>query len=66
MQFPLPGRLVLLRPVWVLPVIQGLLLLALVMANPRRINRESRALRMLSLTLAAVLSLANIWSARGS
>ena len=63
LQFPLPGRLVLLRPVWVLPVIQGLLLLALVMANPRRINRESRALRMLSLTLAAVLSLANIWSA---
>jgi uncharacterized membrane protein len=63
LQFPLPGRLVLLRPVWLLPAIQGLLLLALVMANPRRINRESRALRMLSLILAAVLSLANIWSA---
>jgi len=62
LQFPLPGRLVLLRPVWLLPALQGLLLLGLVMANPRRINRESRAIRWLSLFLAAVLSLANAWS----
>jgi hypothetical protein len=32
------------------------------MANPRRINIESRALRLLGLTLAALLSLANAWS----
>ncbi len=63
LQFPLPDRLVLLRPAWLLPALEGLLLLALVMANPRRINRESRAIRMASLTLAAVLSLANAWSA---
>jgi uncharacterized membrane protein len=62
LQFPLRGRLVLLHPVWLLPALQGLLLLALVMANPRRINRESRAIRLLGLTLAAVLSLANAWS----
>jgi len=62
LQFPLPGRLVLLRPVWLMPALQGLLLLGLVMANPRRINRESRAIRLLSLALAAVLSLANAWS----
>jgi uncharacterized membrane protein len=62
LQFPLPGRLVLLHPVWLLPALQGLLLLALVMANPRRINRESRAIRLLGLTFAALLSLANTWS----
>src|SRR5487761_1498461 len=60
--FPLPGRLVLLHPAWVLPTLQVLLLLALVMANPRHINTESRAIRLLSLALAAVLSLANAWS----
>ena len=62
LQFPLPGRLVLLHPDWLLPALEGLLLLALVTANPRRINRESRALRLLGLTLAAILSLANAWS----
>jgi hypothetical protein len=62
LQFRLPGRLVLLHPAWLLPALQGLLLLALVMANPHRINRESRAIRLLGLTLAAVLSLANAWS----
>ena len=39
-----------------------MLLLALVMANPHRINRESRAIRLLGLTLAGILSLANAWS----
>ena len=62
LQYPLPGRLVLLHPVWLLPTLQGLLLIALVMANPRRINTESRAIRLLGLTLAALLSLANAWS----
>jgi uncharacterized membrane protein len=38
------------------------LLVALVIANPHRVNRESRLLRMLSLTVAALLSLANAWS----
>ena len=62
LQFPLPDRLVLLRPAWLLPALEGLLLLGLVMANPQRINRESRAIRLASLTLAALLSLANAWS----
>jgi hypothetical protein len=62
LQYALPGRLVLLHPAWVLPTLQVLLLAALVTANPRRINIESRALRLLGLTLAAVLSLANAWS----
>lgn len=62
LQLPLPDRLVLLRPAWLLPALEGLLLLGLVMANPRRINRESRAIRLASLTLAVVLSLANAFS----
>jgi hypothetical protein len=62
LQFLLPDRLVLLHPDWLLPALQGLLLLALVTANPHRINRESRVLRLLGLILASVLSLANAWS----
>jgi len=62
LQFLLPDRLVLLRPAWLLPALEGLLLLGLVMANPQRINRESRAIRLASLTFAALLSLANAYS----
>ena len=45
LQLPLPDRLVLLHPAWLLPAVEGLLLLVLLMVNPRRINRESRVLR---------------------
>jgi uncharacterized membrane protein len=62
LQFPVPGRLVLLRPAWVLPALEGLLLVALVAANPRRIDRQSKAIRLASLTLVAILTLANAWS----
>jgi uncharacterized membrane protein len=62
LQFPLPGRLVLVHPVWLLPAVEGLLLVVLVVANPRRINRQSRAIRMLSLFLVGMLSLANAFS----
>ena len=62
LQFPLPGRLVLLHPAWLLPAVEGMLLLALVVVNPHRIDRESRAIRLAGLTLAAVISLANAWS----
>ncbi|HJZ00044.1 MAG TPA: hypothetical protein VJ305_04935 [Streptosporangiaceae bacterium] len=62
LQFPLSGRLVLVHPVWLLPAVEGLLLVALVVANPRRINNESKAIRMLSLFLVAIFSLTNAWS----
>jgi hypothetical protein len=62
LQVMVPGRLLLVRPAWILPGLQALLLVALVLANPHRINRESKALRILSLLLAALLSLANGWS----
>jgi uncharacterized membrane protein len=51
-----------MRPTWILPTVQGAALVALVAANPRRINRESRALRWLSLMLAVLLSFGNAWS----
>jgi hypothetical protein len=63
LQLPVPGRLDLVRPVWILPAAEAVLLLVLVMANPRRINRESTVLRSLSLCLATLISLANAWAA---
>ena len=62
LQVAVPGRLAVLRPVWILPALQGIMLLALVLANPHRIDRQSRVLRMLGLTLAALISFANAWS----
>jgi hypothetical protein len=62
LQVAVPGRLAVLRPVWILPVLQGILLVTLFMANPDRIDRESRVLRMLGLSLAALISFANAWS----
>ena len=62
LQVAVPGRLVLVRPAWVLPAVQGGLLLILIAANPHRIDRQSTVMRSLSLVLAAVLSLANGWS----
>jgi hypothetical protein len=62
LQVAVPGRLTLVSPSWVLPAAQGGLLIALAMANPTRIDRQSRALRSLALMLAALLSLANGWS----
>jgi Protein of unknown function (DUF1345) len=62
LQVAVPDKLVLVRPSWILPVAQAALLIVLVTANPRRINRESRAMRSLSLGLGALLTLANVWS----
>ena len=62
LQIAVPGRLVLIQPVWVVPALQGALLVALMIANPHRIDRQSRALRMTSLILVAFLTFANAWS----
>jgi energy-converting hydrogenase Eha subunit A len=63
LQLPVYGRELPVRPSWVLPAVQGLLLLGIVAANPHRINRQSRLLRSAALALAALLSVANAWSA---
>jgi uncharacterized membrane protein len=62
LQIAVPDRLVLVHPAWVLPVVQGALLVILIAANPHRIDRQSTVMRSLSLGLAAILSLANGWS----
>jgi uncharacterized membrane protein len=62
-QLPISGRAVLVHPGWIIPTVQGVLLIGLVVANPHRINRESRLLRSVSLTLATLLSVGNAWSA---
>jgi uncharacterized membrane protein len=62
LEVAVPDRLVLVRPAWIFPAAQGLLLIVLVSANPHRIDQESTIMRMLSLVLAAMLSLANGYS----
>ena len=51
------------HPRWLLPSVAGLLLIGIFAANPRRIDRPSPRLRIASLILIGVISLANGWSA---
>jgi uncharacterized membrane protein len=62
MQGTLPNNLVL-GPRWLLPSVGGALTVALIAANPRRISRISRPLRILGLALIATISVANGYSA---
>ena len=51
-----------LAPRWLLPVVEGLLLAALIAGDPGRISRRSTMLRAASLALIGVLTLSVIWS----
>lgn len=62
LQVALPGRLTLSAN-WLLPAVEAALLVAVFLANPTRISGPSRALRLASLAIIAVASLANAWSA---
>ncbi len=62
LQVALPDRLNLASR-YLLPAIEAALLIAVVCANPKRVNRVSRPLRLLALGLIAVASLANAYSA---
>jgi uncharacterized membrane protein len=46
-------------PGWVLPAVEGVLLLILLLANPGRVNREERRLRLLGLAIVVAASAAN-------
>jgi uncharacterized membrane protein len=61
-QLTLPARLTV-RPQWLLPALALALLVALIAANPHRIERRSRGYRVGALLLTALLSAANAWSA---
>ncbi|OKK21878.1 hypothetical protein AMK16_01045 [Streptomyces sp. CB00455] len=51
-----------LGPRWALPLAEGLLLVALMSADPVRISRRSGALRAVSVALVGVLACGAIWS----
>ncbi|HEX7443969.1 MAG TPA: DUF1345 domain-containing protein [Acidimicrobiales bacterium] len=55
----LPQRLVI-GPKWVLPVLEGALVLPLLFTNPDRRERESNPIRIVSVLLIALISLANL------
>jgi uncharacterized membrane protein len=60
-QLLVPDRLAF-QPFWLLPTLELLLLVAMVVANPVRIDRESSVLRVCGLTLTTLISLATAWS----
>ncbi len=62
LQLALPDRLGL-RPAWLLPAVEVLLLAALTIANPDRLDRRHPALRAGSLALIGVLAASNALSA---
>ena len=46
---------------WLLPAVEGLLLVALIAGDPGQISRRSTALRAVSLTLITVMALSALW-----
>lgn len=63
LQLVMPSDLIPVHPSWIFPAVDGLLVAGLIIANPRRIDRQSVILRYTSLTLIALISLTNVWSA---
>jgi uncharacterized membrane protein len=62
LQLFLPDRLSV-HPRWILASLEGALLVGLIIANPRRIEKQSPNLRIASLALIGAVSLVNGWSA---
>jgi uncharacterized membrane protein len=61
LQFLLPERLTLGNR-WLLPLIEVVIIGVLIAANPGRMERSSKPLRTLGLSLIGVASLGNVWS----
>ncbi|MDF2435562.1 MAG: hypothetical protein JWP44_5195 [Mucilaginibacter sp.] len=61
-QVALPARLTLGSSRWLLPVLEGALLLGLVIASPAELEHEHRVRRALALAMTIFVSAANIYS----
>jgi len=61
LQLTLPERLTV-GPAWLLPTLEGALLLGLIASTPRRLEREHPRRRAVALALIAFVSAANIFS----
>jgi uncharacterized membrane protein len=64
LQFSLADRLIV-GPRWLLPGLEGLLLVGLTAASPRRLESEHRGRRVPALSLTLLVSAANIYSLGG-
>ena len=51
-----------LGPQWLFPLVEGVLLVAVITGDPGKINRRSRWLRALSIVLVSVLVLGALWA----
>jgi uncharacterized membrane protein len=58
----LPSTLVILGPRYLIPALELALLVPLLKGNPRRMTRESRVLRWISIGLTLVIAVANFTS----
>ena len=61
MYFALPDKFVL-GPKWILPVLEGALVIPLIVANPVRMTRQTRATRAISVALIGLITLTNAFS----
>ncbi len=61
LQLLLPDRLTA-GPTWLLPVLEGVLLVGLTILSPRRLEGEHLLRRRIALTITAVVSIANVIS----
>lgn len=61
LQIVTPNALAI-HPRWLLPALEGVMLLGVGIANPGRISRHSSAIRRVTLLLAGAISFANAWS----
>jgi uncharacterized membrane protein len=61
LQFTLPARLTA-GPTWLVPTLEGLLLIGLAIASPKRLEGEHAGRRAVALVLVALVSAANVFS----